>query len=63
MYIMVIITIVGLSINVMGNGVYPTQKICEDRKNKFLVDAPKPKINYEVICVSSDQPLRHLESM
>ena len=55
-WILVAITITGLDINVFGNGIYDSYEGCLVAKEDLMTDAPQPKINYEMICVMTNQP-------
>jgi hypothetical protein len=39
---------------VMPQGPYLTMEDCFEARDFFLATAPKPKINYEAICVPTD---------
>ena len=58
-WILVAITITGLDINVFGSGVYESYEACLVEKEELMKEAPQPKINYEMICVMSNQPKIH----
>jgi len=40
---------------VSPNGMYPTMEDCFEARDFFMATAPQPKINYEAICVQTDQ--------
>lgn len=40
---------------VFPQGVYPTMVKCFEEHTLFMVSAPKPKINYEAICIQTDK--------
>ena len=40
---------------VMPQGVYETEIKCLEAQTLFMLTAPKPKMNYESICVPTDQ--------
>ena len=40
---------------VMPQGPYLTMEDCFEARDFFLATAPKPKINYEAVCVPTDK--------
>lgn len=40
---------------VSPNGMYPTMEECFAAHELFMLTAPKPKINYDAICIQSDK--------
>jgi len=36
-------------------GMYPTMNDCFEARDFFLSTAPQPKVNYDSICIPSDQ--------
>ena len=63
MYVMVLVGIVGLSINVTGNGVYQSKESCEFGRSILLSDENQPMVNYAVICIATDQPKTYMDSL
>lgn len=42
---------------VSPQGVYPMMDDCFEARDFFMATAPKPKINYEAICVQTDHEI------
>ena len=42
---------------VSPQGVYPMMADCFEARDFFMATAPKPKINYEAICVQTDHEI------
>jgi hypothetical protein len=40
---------------VSPNGMYETMNDCFEAREFFMATAPKPKINYDAICIQSDK--------
>lgn len=40
---------------VSPNGFYPTARDCIEAREFFIATAPQPQINYEAICIQTDQ--------
>lgn len=40
---------------VIPDGIYPSMNKCFEAREAFMQSAPQPKINYEVVCVKTDQ--------
>lgn len=40
---------------VAPQGVYPMMDDCFEARDFFIATAPKPKINYEAICIQTDK--------
>lgn len=40
---------------VMPRGHFVTMEQCFDMRDAFIATAPEPKINYEAVCIQTDQ--------
>jgi len=39
---------------VAPQGIYPSMDSCFEAREVFIQSAPKPKINYEAVCIQAD---------
>ncbi len=54
MWVLFVILLEADKYYVSPNGVYPTEMQCLEQLTLFMMDAPKPKINYDAICIETD---------
>ena len=40
---------------VSPQGPFPTMEVCFEARERILSTAPKPKINYEAVCIATDK--------
>ena len=40
---------------VASRGPYPTMEVCFEARERVLSTLPKPKINYEVVCIQTNK--------
>jgi len=40
---------------VASRGPFPTMQVCFEARERILSTLPKPKINYEAICIQTDK--------
>lgn len=54
-WVLVVLVFVDSKLGVMPNGAYESMNKCFEARELFMATAPKPKINYDAICVRTDQ--------
>jgi hypothetical protein len=54
MWMLFVILLNAEGYNTMFMGLQPSMEVCFQERDRILSTAPKPKINYEVVCVQTD---------
>lgn len=39
------------------HGIYPSMEVCFEARDGIINTAPKPKINYEAVCIPTDHKI------
>ena len=55
MWFMVVIIAMDSGVKYFPNGVYTTMTKCFEAREEFMLSAPRPKINYEAVCIQTDK--------
>jgi len=54
-WVLVAVLIINQEIKVMPVSIYTTMAKCFEAREFFLQTAPSPKVNYEAVCILTDQ--------
>ena len=54
-WILVAVLIINQEVKVMPVSIYTTMAKCFEGRELFLQTAPEPKLNYEAVCILTDQ--------
>jgi len=55
MWMLFVIILQQDSYMVAPQGPFPTMEVCFEARERIMDTAPKPKINYEVVCIQTDK--------